>query len=410
MKWGDFLKKTVKIIDGIIASLAAALFLLVSVLDTSLPDRINIYSNDNIKYSSFISLESSNEAKAADSSGNSTSNGEMLLLGIIPIKEVDITKIDERYVISGGNSFGIKIFTDGVMVVGMSDVDTNNGEQNPAKEAGLKIGDIITDINGTKVTSNDEVAHIISSSDGKQVTLNVVRNEKKIKIEFVPAFSVSQNEYKAGIWVRDSTAGIGTMTFYSPVTKQFAGLGHAVCDVDTGVLLPVGSGEIVESEIFSINKSSKGTAGELCGTFTGNRLGTLNNNCECGIFGTLDNVNADSGLIKIALPQEVSTGKAEILTTLDDTGIQRFECEIEKIDRSDGIVTNMVIKITDKELLERTGGIVQGMSGSPIIQNGMLVGAVTHVFVNDPERGYGVFADTMFDEMQQNAEELKEAS
>lgn len=404
------MKKTVKIIDGIIASLAAALFLLISVLDTSLPDRINIYSNDNVKYSRFVSVHNNNEAKVADSSGNSTLNGEMLLLGIIPIKDVDITKIDERYVISGGNSFGIKIFTDGVMVVGMSDVDSEDGNVNPAKEAGLKIGDIITDINGTKVNSNDEVACIISSSGGKKVTLNVVRNEKKTKIEFVPAFSVSQNEYKAGIWVRDSTAGIGTMTFYSPVTKQFAGLGHAVCDVDTGVLLPVGSGEIVESEIFSINKSSKGTAGELCGTFTGNRLGTLNNNCECGIFGTLDNVNADSGLIKIALPQEVSTGKAEILTTLDDTGIQRFECEIEKIDRSDGIVTNMVIKITDKELLERTGGIVQGMSGSPIIQNGMLAGAVTHVFVNDPERGYGVFADTMFDEMQQNAEELKEAS
>lgn len=404
------MKKTVKIIDGIIASLAAALFLLISVLDTSLPDRINIYSNDNVKYSRFVSVHNNNEAKVADSSGNSTLNGEMLLLGIIPIKDVDITKIDERYVISGGNSFGIKIFTDGVMVVGMSDVDSEDGNVNPAKEAGLKIGDIITDINGTKVYSNDEVACIINSSGGKKVTLNVVRNEKKTKIEFVPAFSVSQNEYKAGIWVRDSTAGIGTMTFYSPVTKQFAGLGHAVCDVDTGVLLPVGSGEIVESEIFSINKSSKGTAGELCGTFTGNRLGTLNNNCECGIFGTLDNVNADSGLIKIALPQEVSTGKAEILTTLDDTGIQRFECEIEKIDRSDGIVTNMVIKITDKELLERTGGIVQGMSGSPIIQNGMLAGAVTHVFVNDPERGYGVFADTMFDEMQQNAEELKEAS
>lgn len=404
------MKKTVKIIDGIIASLAAALFLLISVLDTSLPDRINIYSNDNVKYSGFVSVHNNNEAKVADSSGNSTLNGEMLLLGIIPIKDVDITKIDERYVISGGNSFGIKIFTDGVMVVGMSDVDSEDGNVNPAKESGLKIGDIITDINGTKVNSNDEVACIISSSGGKKVTLNVVRNEKKTKIEFVPAFSVSQNEYKAGIWVRDSTAGIGTMTFYSPVTKQFAGLGHAVCDVDTGVLLPVGSGEIVESEIFSINKSSKGTAGELCGTFTGNRLGTLNNNCECGIFGTLDNVNADSGLIKIALPQEVSTGKAEILTTLDDTGIQRFECEIEKIDRSDGIVTNMVIKITDKELLERTGGIVQGMSGSPIIQNGMLAGAVTHVFVNDPERGYGVFADTMFDEMQQNAEELKEAS
>lgn len=404
------MKKTVKIIDGIIASLAAALFLLISVLDTSLPDRINIYSNDNVKYSRFVSVHNNNEAKVADSSGNSTLNGEMLLLGIIPIKDVDITKIDERYVISGGNSFGIKIFTDGVMVVGMSDVDSEDGNVNPAKESGLKIGDIITDINGTKVNSNDEVACIINSSGGKKVTLNVVRNEKKTKIEFVPAFSVSQNEYKAGIWVRDSTAGIGTMTFYSPVTKQFAGLGHAVCDVDTGVLLPVGSGEIVESEIFSINKSSKGTAGELCGTFTGNRLGTLNNNCECGIFGTLDNVNADSGLIKIALPQEVSTGKAEILTTLDDTGIQRFECEIEKIDRSDGIVTNMVIKITDKELLERTGGIVQGMSGSPIIQNGMLAGAVTHVFVNDPERGYGVFADTMFDEMQQNAEELKEAS
>ena len=404
------MKKTVKIIDGIIASLAAALFLLISVLDTSLPDRINIYSNDNVKYSRFVSVHNNNEAKVADSSGNSTLNGEMLLLGIIPIKDVDITKIDERYVISGGNSFGIKIFTDGVMVVGMSDVDSEDGNVNPAKESGLKIGDIITDINGTKVNSNDEVACIINSSGGKKVTLNVVRNEKKTKIEFVPAFSVSQNEYKAGIWVRDSTAGIGTMTFYSPVTKQFAGLGHAVCDVDTGVLLPVGSGEIVESEIFSINKSSKGTAGELCGTFTGNRLGTLNNNCECGIFGTLDNVNADSGLIKIALPQEVSTGKAEILTTLDDTGIQSFECEIEKIDRSDGIVTNMVIKITDKELLERTGGIVQGMSGSPIIQNGMLAGAVTHVFVNDPERGYGVFADTMFDEMQQNAEELKEAS
>ena len=404
------MKKTVKIIDGIIASLAAALFLLISVLDTSLPDRINIYSNDNVKYSRFVSVHNNNEAKVADSSGNSTLNGEMLLLGIIPIKDVDITKIDERYVISGGNSFGIKIFTDGVMVVGMSDVDSEDGNVNPAKESGLKIGDIITDINGTKVNSNDEVACIINSSGGKKVTLNVVRNEKKTKIEFVPAFSVSQNEYKAGIWVRDSTAGIGTMTFYSPVTKQFAGLGHAVFDVDTGVLLPVGSGEIVESEIFSINKSSKGTAGELCGTFTGNRLGTLNNNCECGIFGTLDNVNADSGLIKIALPQEVSTGKAEILTTLDDTGIQSFECEIEKIDRSDGIVTNMVIKITDKELLERTGGIVQGMSGSPIIQNGMLAGAVTHVFVNDPERGYGVFADTMFDEMQQNAEELKEAS
>ena len=312
---------------------------------------------------------------------------------------MNIQEVNEPVLIPCGNPFGIKLLTDGVIVVEVGSFDTESGIKSPAADAGIKIGDIIKSINGQKVTSNDDIANIVESSGGEKLTVDIVRDGSNLVINASPRICKSDSAYRIGLWVRDSSAGIGTITFYDPDTGVFAGLGHPVCDVDTGKIMPLSSGEVVDVNVNGIKRGLSGIPGELIGGFTSNAaIGTLEMNCEKGLYGVLSDFTTNHEALPLGMRQEIKTGEAYIYTTISGSVPQKYKIVIEKIDLQDSQDSrNMIIKVTDERLLDKTGGIVQGMSGSPIIQNGKLVGAVTHVFVNNPTKGYAIFADAMYD-------------
>ena len=325
---------------------------------------------------------------------------ELSLFGL-PVKTLKVNVSDEVMVIPGGQSIGVTLFTNGALVVGITGIEMENGSTaNPAREAGMLPGDVIVSINGETVENADHVSKIVDQSEG---TLNVVvdREGRKLDLSVSPITDYKTGKLRLGVWVRDSTAGVGTLTFIDPNKRWFGGLGHAICDLDTGSVLSVKEGEIYYSEVIQINKGENGVPGEIKGYFSSasGNMGLILKNTDYGIYGTLyDSVKLDelAEPIAVARPDEVVLGPAKILSTIDHEGVKEFDCEIIKINnQSTPEQKSLVIRVTDKELLEKTGGIVQGMSGSPIIQNGKLVGAVTHVFVNNPTKGYGLFADWM---------------
>ncbi len=322
---------------------------------------------------------------------------QLLLFQTIPLKTVRVNVVEEISVIPCGTPFGIKMFTNGVMVVGTADLETSAGTVNPAAVAGIKIGDVITEMNGIPVSQNEEIAQIVAQSGGSPIPVTFQRDQKMMQATLTPVQSLQDNAWKGGLWVRDSTAGIGTVTFYSPQTQTFGGLGHGICDRDTRDLMPMKSGEIVAVTIHDVVKGETGNAGELRGYFTSNDpIGSLSANLETGVYGSMAAAPSGEEAVPVAMKQEVRTGAAKLLATVEGDKPEWYDVEIASVDYSGASDTkNMVVKITDPALLERTGGIVQGMSGSPILQNGKLVGAVTHVFLNDPTQGYGIFAETM---------------
>lgn len=327
-------------------------------------------------------------------------NAELLLMNVIPIKDININPSEEVTVIPCGAPFGIKLFTEGVVIVGISDVKSTNGIYNPAKIAGLKKGDIIVNINDNCVNSNEDVANILENSQGRDLDLLIKREDSEFHSKLKPVKSCDDDMYKAGIWVRDSSAGIGIMTFINPQTNVFGGLGHGICDIDTGSLLPLSHGDIISAQINGVKAGQKGNPGELKGNFCNNEksiIGTLNKNTVSGVYGTLsDNYDCCGQTAIVAMKQQVKIGDASIITTVSGDKPNKYSIKIKSVNYNDISPTkNMIVEITDPELLNVTGGIVQGMSGSPIIQNGMLVGAITHVFVNDPKRGYAIFAENM---------------
>ena len=313
------------------------------------------------------------------------------------IKTVSVQVVEREMVIPAGTPFGVKMFTEGVMVVGMSDLDIKGKAVNPAKQAGIRTGDIILSVAGKTVSTNEEVGAIVTASGGKPLDVRFRRGTQEKTAQLVPVCSPADGSYKAGMWVRDSSAGIGTMTYYDPESQVFAGLGHAICDIDTGTLMPLASGEAVEVTITGVNKGASGFPGELRGIFgSGQVIGSLIHNDETGIYGRCSYSPAQNQPVPMALKTEVKPGPASIYTTVEGKSPKSYQIEIERVAASDANPTkNMVIRITDANLLAVTGGIVQGMSGSPILQDGKLVGAVTHVFVNDPTRGYAIFAENM---------------
>ncbi len=329
---------------------------------------------------------------------------EVSLLNVIPVKSSSVTVKNRDYVEISGELFGLRLFTDGVMIVGTDEVDTEMGAVSPAKSAGLQKGDVICSINGTKVKTSQQVSEIFLKAGAETMTMEYLRDDKLSCIEFSLAYSISEGKYKAGLWIRDSAAGIGTMTFYDVTTGMFASLGHGVCDVDTGEILPLSNGDIVSAHISGCYKGKSGKAGELCGVFDSEIRGRLLCNCETGVYGKTDKISAKS-LVAVATKKEVKTGKAHIISTVDKNGPEYYEIEITKVTDSSSQNKNMVIKVTDSKLIEKTGGIVQGMSGSPVIQNNMIVGAVTHVFVSDPTQGYAIFAETMLEKARSLCEE-----
>lgn len=398
------MKKCIKIFTSLTAVVLTALFGLTIYLDMTLPETYYVVDGQTVSFHTQIPLEMKEEAgngrtAAVSGNANATKTGKIMLFGIIPVKSTHIDVVEEKMLIPCGTPFGIKMFTDGVLVVGVNEVITDSGSKNPAKEAGIKLGDSIISIDGTEMLSNEDVGEAVSSSNGKTLKVCLKRDGTEMTVDLKPVLSNSDGKYKAGIWVRDSSAGIGTVTYYDPANSCFGGLGHAICDVDTGDILPLMSGEVVDVNINGVTKGQKGAPGELRGSFVSRTaMGSLLLNNETGVFGVMDYCPAKNAkAMPLAMKQEVKTGKATILTTLDGQTPKEYEIRIEKANiGSTNMTKNMVIEVTDPELLEKAGGIVQGMSGSPIIQDGKLVGAVTHVLINDPTKGYGIFAENMY--------------
>ncbi len=333
---------------------------------------------------------------AAQSDGDTGYTAQVRLFGVIPVEEVAVEVEDSRDVAVCGMPFGIKMFTQGVLVVGIGNVDTRSGAKSPAEEAGLRIGDAILEINGEEVTTTSQVAAMVESGGGLPLTLTVSRQQTTFEATLTPVASLSEKCLKAGMWIRDSAAGIGTLTFYDMEGGVFAGLGHPVNDADTGQTVPISSGEIVPASIFGVTKGEAGAPGELLGSFEQGSWGLLTTNDDTGLYGLLHEQPPAFATMPIAHKQEVQTGPAQIITTVHGCIPQSYAIEIEQVDyREDTPTQNMVIRITDDELLQATGGVLCGMSGSPILQNGKLVGAVTHVFIGDPTGGYAIFAENM---------------
>ena len=299
-------------------------------------------------------------------------------------------------VILGGQPFGVKFYNDGVMVIELEEFFNGSHYVCPAKEGGLQVDDVIKKVNGIEIKTNEDLQETATGCGGKGMSFIIERDGKELCKTVKPQAN-TVGTYLLGAWVRDSCAGIGTVTYYNPDDNYFAALGHGICDRDTGAMMPLGEAEIVGASISSVERSSTGKAGSLNGYFTDKTLGTVTNNTINGIYGTIiDNSYLSGDRFEIAEFDEIQTGDAQIITTISGDRPESYDLKITSI-RNDNPRNNenFVIKVTDKRLLDECGGIVQGMSGSPIVQNGKLIGAVTHVFLNNPEEGYGVAAQFM---------------
>ncbi len=301
----------------------------------------------------------------------------------------------EQLYIPGGMPFGAKIYSDGLIVSNFSEPTELGIKENPAKKAGFSLGDIIIKVNNTPIKSPSALSECVTSSNGQEIKVTIQRNSKETVLNIKPV-KCSDGEYRLGVNVKDSMAGIGTVTYISADSGEFGGLGHGICDTNTGNVIPLARGTVSKVKINSIMKSENGRPGEIRGSFLQNKTGALLKNTECGVFGILGSVPENIKPMPIAKPCDVKEGEAYILCTLDSEGVKSYKIEIEKIDRDISHTTkNMQIKVIDPALLEKTNGIVQGMSGSPIIQNGKIAGAVTHVMIDNTAKGYGIFAENM---------------
>lgn len=327
------------------------------------------------------------------------------LLGYIPLKSISIESVPPRRVVVGGHSIGVLLQSKGIMVVGFAPIVDSQGQKlYPAREQGVEIGDLILQVNHQDVSTETDLAQIIDAGKDNDLVLNVKRKDRIIDLSIKPAYCAETQRFRVGLFVRDGVVGVGTMTFWDPETKQYAALGHVIMDADTKQGIDVLKGRIVSASIQTIKPGKPGRPGEKIGVFQGESTlqGTISKNSEAGIFGvTEDNVQNPSLAhnMEIGYAHQVHTGPAHIYTVVNGTSIEEFEVTIEKVypERKNG--KGMIVRIDDPRLLSITGGIVQGMSGSPIIQDGRLIGAVTHVFLNDPQRGYGIFMDSILSEM-----------
>ena len=321
---------------------------------------------------------------------------------VTAVKQEHGDAFSEMRLCPGGDVFGMRIFMPGVMIVNLGEVTNGATHAKPAEEGGLAVKDMITHIDSKEIHHAKAVTDAIENSEGKPLKITVERDGKPLTLTVTPVMSEKDGKYRIGIWVRDRTAGIGTVTFIDPQTGIFGGLGHGICDPETGDVIPLSRGIVTDARIMGISKGSVGAPGELRGSLGLKKRGSLTHNSPAGVFGVLADrtvVNAEDAL-PLARKNEVKLGKAEIYCTLADGDKKHYAIEITKIHPSNRETKCFSIRVTDKMLLDTAGGIVQGMSGSPIIQNGKLIGAVTHVLINDPTTGYGIFIENMLSAVQ----------
>ncbi|WP_370521825.1 SpoIVB peptidase [Virgibacillus sp. MSP4-1] len=322
----------------------------------------------------------------------------------LPMKKVNVEVLENLKVVPGGQSIGVRLHTLGVLVVGHHLIQTEQGKVSPGEESGIKVGDILLEINGKELKKVEQVASILEDKEGNELKVKVKRNEKTFTTTLSPQYDQQDDKYRLGLYIRDSAAGIGTMTFYHPDTKRYGALGHVISDMDTRKPIEIHDGKLVKSNVTSIDKGKNGMPGEKNAEFSveDESIGNITRNSPFGIFGKLhENVqnHVMDQPMPIALSNQVKEGPAQILTVLEGQKVEKFDVEIvSSTPQKHPSTKGMIIKITDDRLLEETGGIVQGMSGSPIIQDGKMVGAITHVFVNDSTSGYGVHIEWMLQE------------
>lgn len=331
-------------------------------------------------------------------------NLQLRLFGLIPLKKINVDVVPGYKLIPGGHSIGVLLRTEGVMVVGYSPVRVKDGFAIPAKDAGIEPGDVITHINDTKVYSDEQVAKLVNAYGkiNEEIYFTINHEESIFKKQIIPIYCEETKTYRIGLFIRDNAGGVGTLTFIDPNSNKYGALGHLIADGETNRKININSGKIVFASVHGIEIGQRGKPGEKIGLFVDNStLGNIQQNMQSGIYGEIStkiNNNIYKEGLPVAFANQIQKGEASILTVVEDQKIEEFKITIEKtmIYKADG--KEMVIRITDPKLIKKTGGIIQGMSGSPIIQNGKIIGAVSHVFVNDPLKGYAVSIETMLKE------------
>ena len=412
------MRKFIKFCTVTLTLSAVVLFCAVAYSSHKIPSEFyvtnleNIRTNLNLPISYTVVTDGGVRQADIDPNAEKCYDIKFNLFGVIPIESTRVTVSDVKRVRVLGSPFGVKLYTDGVLIVNITEFDTAGGTACPAKSCGLKAGDYILTVEGEKVYSNKDVEKLLQDNLGNPLRIVYSRNGKKHFTNIIPEISTKDNMYHLGMWLKDSSAGIGTLTFYDEENGVLAGLGHALCDNDTGKMISVNRGSIVKAEILSVTKSRYGYAGELSGRFINQEYSNVLTNSDKGIYAVTFEDFSDRELLEVMGKQEIKEGEAEIVTTTDGEIPKAYKCKIKAINFSSGDTRNMVVEITDKEMLSKTGGIVQGMSGSPIIQNGKLIGALTHVFVDNPRKGYAIFAENMLETAQNVVEnnKLKDAS
>ncbi len=348
-----------------------------------IPTEYTCYPGESPRGAAFYTLEA--DAAALRQSNSDGFTAKVKLFGLLPIKDATVRRITQKSLVVLGTPFGVKLYTKGVIVVDAE-------EQSAGTEAGIQVGDIILSYNGKEVRSNDALAAEVQKCDGKKQKVLILRNERTQTVWVTP--KKEQEGYSIGLWVRDSTAGLGTLTYYDPQAGMIAGLGHSISDVDTGLTMPVESGILVAAEITGVRAGEKGNPGELLGTLNERKLGTVTINDATGLYG-IATADFEGVRYPVALKEEVQEGEAQILCTVGGCAPKAYTVRITRVNNNLSELKNLCLQVTDPALLAATGGIVQGMSGSPILQNGKIIGAVTHVLISDPTAGYGIFIEKM---------------
>lgn len=385
---------------ALVGTLLSLFILIYGTMKDHIPDEIFVYADEETDWESFFQEPLISYDETVEVSQNGSYQIRCKWLGVLPLKTIKVHTVEKQEVLVSGSPVGIYMETKGVLVIDSGEITDREGIRRTPAEHIIQSGDYICEIDGKVLTGKRQLMQLVRENQGEPMELQVIRHQETIKLEMTPV-ETEDGSYKLGIWVRDNIQGIGTLTYVEP-NGTFGALGHGISDADTGERLEISDGDLYRADILSIRKGTAGTPGELRGVINyreENRIGTICGNSQYGIRGQMEPGKYTESMKKIptGLKQEIQTGKAEIRCDIGD-GIREYQCEILEID-SNARDTNkcFVLRITDDDLLSRTGGIVQGMSGSPVLQNGKLIGAITHVFVNDPTKGYGIFIENMME-------------
>ena len=388
---------------ALVGTLLSLFILIYETMKDHIPDEIFVYADEETDWETFFQEPLISYDETVEVSQNGSYQIRCKWLGVLPLKTIKVHTVEKQEVLVSGSPVGIYMETKGVLVIDSGEITDREGIRRTPAEHIIQSGDYICEIDGKVLTGKRQLMQLVRENQGEPMELQVIRHQETIKLEMTPV-ETEDGSYKLGIWVRDNIQGIGTLTYVEP-NGTFGALGHGISDADTGERLEISDGDLYRADILSIRKGTAGTPGELRGVINyreENRIGTICGNSQYGIRGQMEPGKYTESMKKIptGLKQEIQTGKAEIRCDIGD-GIREYQCEILEID-SNARDTNkcFVLRITDDDLLSRTGGIVQGMSGSPVLQNGKLIGAITHVFVNDPTKGYAILMETMIYEMK----------